>query len=320
MPRHLPVPSTSRGFTLIELLVVIAIIAVLIGLLLPAVQKVREAAARAKCQNNLKQMGIALHAHHDAYQSFPSGGFWGYWPYTKNSTSGWTTTTGQPQVGIRQSGSWAFQILPYMEQSAVWASADPKVILGTPISTYFCPSRRAPVARADSGGWRYALFDYYGSNWNSYGNGGGLFVYGDVSNPGSRQATAIVNVTDGTSNTLAVGEKHLCLPLLSTGNDPVDSKGYAFGRASGGNTSNDETLAVTSKQPRQDDAVLANCLQTGGTPAQSGSHGMGSSHPGAFNGLFADGSVRPVRYTVPVTTLTNLANIQDGNVLNPDDY
>src|SRR5688500_14868950 len=100
------------GFTLVELLVVIAIIGVLVALLLPAVQASREAARRTQCKNNLKQIGLAFHQHHDVHQFFPTGGWdWATPP---------TYVNGTPAIGREQQAGWGFQILPYVEQTVVW--------------------------------------------------------------------------------------------------------------------------------------------------------------------------------------------------------
>src|SRR5262249_37079968 len=109
-----------RGFTLIELLVVIAIIAILVGLLLPAVQKVRDAANRMSCSNNLKQIGLGLHNYHDVYNVLPPGVSQGYFPETNGSTDWYSTTLISPAMKDGDRTSWVYHLLPYIEQEGLY--------------------------------------------------------------------------------------------------------------------------------------------------------------------------------------------------------
>jgi prepilin-type N-terminal cleavage/methylation domain-containing protein/prepilin-type processing-associated H-X9-DG protein len=291
------------GFTLLELLVVIAIIAVLIGLLIPAVQKVREAAARLQCSNNLKQIGLAFLDHHDTHGYFPTGGWDWYYPPTYQN--------GVPVVGAGQTASWAFQILPYLEQESLWRGGQATndrdrilVAVGTPLKVYFCPARRAPqtVAISDPeylmrlspprpASVTMALIDYAASNLEGTGV---VRRY---------QPTRIADITDGTSLTLLVAEKRINLRMLGQVQED-DGLGYATGW-------DDNVIRSTNDSPERDFF---------GLPDQDAEGFFGSSHPSRMNAVFADGSVQRISYDIDSDNFRRLGNISDGEVIDGDDF
>ena len=279
-----------HGFTLLELLIVIAIIAVLIGLLLPAVQKVREAAMAAACRNNLKQLGLACQNHHDQFGYFPSGGWdWFYPP---------TYINGSPAVGDRQQAGWGFQVLPFIEAESVWR-AGALTAVGTPIKTFFCPARRAPMTITTADEYTppltgtvvtHGLCDYGASNWEGTG------VIRQFS------PTRIADVTDGTSITLLISEKRLNLADLGT-YQPDDNEGYTSGW-------DEDTIRSTDNPPARD------FFGTGPDP----DHRFGSSHPAGVCAVFADGSVHTLSYNIDATIFQRLGNRSDGQPISGSDF
>ena len=141
-----------HGFTLVELLVVIAIIGILIALLLPAIQAARESARRTECKNQVKQIILSMHNHVEARKVFPSGGIYP-WPQIED----YVTDDGKPYGPAKQGLSWAFQILPYLEEGAVHGITSTQQIEETSVDMYFCPSRRRPTLETVA---RNYLMDY----------------------------------------------------------------------------------------------------------------------------------------------------------------
>jgi prepilin-type N-terminal cleavage/methylation domain-containing protein/prepilin-type processing-associated H-X9-DG protein len=356
MDRHsLPHRRPGPGFTLIELLVVIAIIAVLIGLLLPAVQKVREAAARMSCSNNLKQIGLAVHNYHDANGSLP------------------------PVRVSNNHASWFVLIMPYLEQENIskgWDFATFYVkqtpfYLQQQVKTYYCPSRRGPgdnllhqaeqVYPADitppanftptgAADPRFsatnlvpsALGDYaanvgeYGyfaspptELWAGTGANGALIQATFNSATGQfKSNTTLTSITDGTTNTFLAGEKHVPAGMfgrLKVGDGSVYCGVWTVfsGRIAGigvplakGPNDVTPTPAINPTALNPPLAAPTGTWRPGNDAVWAKK--FGSWHSGVCNFVFCDGSVKSIKTSVDEVTLGRLAARNDGQVITGD--
>ena len=325
--------SARAGFTLIELLVVIAIIGILIALLLPAVQKVREAANRASCLNNLKQLALAVHNYHSSENCFP------------------------PVRIDANYATWFVLIMPHMEQenvSRTWSFSvpyfdQPDIARTTQVKSFYCPSRRGPTGLSvveavnpdddtpppEMGSPptdpRFgidhhpagALGDYAACVGDMRGTTGspthqewpdvtanGAMIRGTLHSDGSfRSNTRIGSITDGTSSTFLIGEKHVPLGM--------------FGRAKVGDSSiyNGVWTTYSGRVAGVEDPLAQS--PTDVTPSVGGNalyaRKFGSYHPGVVNFAMADGSVRPIHVTIDPENLRRLAVRNDGEVITAGD-
>lgn len=313
--------SKERGFTLVELLVVIAIIGVLVALLLPAVQAAREAARRAQCSNNFKQIGLAAHMYHDTF---------GILPYN-----------GVPQVGggatIQRGVSWFFRMLPFMEQTPAFekarfegdwtlqdAPASPNVdlIRTLRVPGLWCPSSPLPKTKL--------LRDVEVQTPHYVGIGGSYFTGGTATTAaaGPYQDTygrtvyngviqisefpvGFKDVTDGTTNVLMASEQSDF--QRDANNTKVDRRscGHWGGAWSCGAGSRNWTQNVTTiRYP-----IKGGYGSAGNTQPYETNIPLFSAHPSGVMGVLVDGSVRMVPTTINFATLTAICDRWDGNVV-----
>ena len=325
----------NKGFTLVELLVVIAIIGILIGMLLPAVQSVREAARRIECANKVRQMGIACHNYESSFMRLPPGGTNLAPPFGK---------------GIVEPGgySWMGAILPYIELQTIWNqarfgevayndSAMISTLANTSVPTFKCPS--SPLEEFSANRVIPAMISDYVAISGHVGQLGGVDgpcssespfsdVRGIIAQNGvfyNNSETTFGTISDGTTNTMLVSEVS---DFIYVG--PNEPRGYRPGGR--GEASNENGPGFHSGwQTNTTPANLYNCTTlryivnpgpafTFSTGSEDGVHFRGyntpirSSHPGGLQMLLGDASVQFVNEDISLTTLAQLANVSDGQI------
>lgn len=326
----------SSAFTLVELLVVITIIGILIALLLPAVQAAREAARRAQCSNNLKQLSLGCLQHESAHHFFPSGG--------------WSVgDLGDPDCGFgkTQPGGWIYNVLPYIEQEALHdlgkgatTLADKnqaqKVRAATPLPPFACPSRRPPMVMPLSAGcipWflngaggTTSLNDGIGKACSDYAINVGdtQWVWSWTPKDTSVQATCtgvsyyyseiqIASISDGTSNTYLLGEKNVDPDWYFLGGGGDDWPMYC-------GQQDDTARCVGWLGTPGDLSTLNPCPPTQDQPGLYLNYCFGSAHSNSLNMSMCDGSVHSINYSINPEVHRRLGNRQDELTINPKDW
>jgi prepilin-type N-terminal cleavage/methylation domain-containing protein len=279
--------ARRKGFTLVELLVVIAVIGALVALLLPAVQAARESASRTACQNNLKQVGLAFHSFHDTHKLLPTGG---------NNGPNVVDVCCRAEKGRTDYYCWTYHILPFVEGQNIadLAPVDFDAFRQGVMPTYYCPTRRTPRLYQNQ-----AKCDYAGN--------GGINEFDGITVRGPAYETNFAAVTDGLSNTLAVGEARVHVQFLDVAQAGYTSDNedcYINGWL-------DEVVRKANKSPQPD-------IRDRALPGVLVQDDFGSSHPRGMNGVLADGSVRIFTYGTDAATFRSACLVNDGAVVSHD--
>jgi prepilin-type N-terminal cleavage/methylation domain-containing protein/prepilin-type processing-associated H-X9-DG protein len=342
----IPLRRRSPGFTLVELLVVIAIIAVLIGLLLPAVQSAREAARRSSCSTNLKQVGLGLQSYHSARGRLPPGGFTDA-PAIGGSGGGWGS-------------AWTVFLIPYIEMQDLFdrfvftggsgwgggASNNCREASNVPMKHYLCPSTSVgTIAPAPHSGSNISRNHYVGiagavaglipghTETRFFTNGGaaGCCSGGIAGGNGVLYPGGFVNfreISDGLANTMAVGEQNDWL-LTQNGSRVSWGTGllhgwmigwHSQGAPNGGNAGDARHFQMTTIRYRVNQKMgwpdaPGNCGATGVCENVGSNVPLNSAHPGGVHTLMCDGSVRFVGDSLALDVLARLATRDDGQIL-----